>query len=48
MKAYLNELITSKDTDRSKAKNTKPSIKNKSETNKEPYSSNYPKVKLKT
>ena len=48
MKAYLNDLISSKDTDRSKAKTFKQNIKNRPEINKDTYSINYPKIKLKS
>jgi len=47
MKAYLNDMISSRDTDRTKSKNMKQTVKNKSETHKEVYHSNYPKIKLK-
>jgi hypothetical protein len=47
MKAYLNDMISSRDTDRTKSKNIKQIVKNKSETHKEFYHSNYPKIKIK-
>jgi len=48
MKAYLNDLISSKDTDRSKPKNIKQTTKTKSEAQKDTHYTNYPKIKLKS